>query len=910
MNQTFLQQVAAEIVKKHGSDFSRTVVILPGKKAGLKLRQELAFLVGNQFWAPEFYTLPELAESLSDQTLASKVEQYLLLYEAFNRVMKPAESFDTFLKWCASVLIDFGDVDQHLVASQSLFVDLRRIKEVESWSFNSHHLSEGQERYLEFWNHMGSAYEVFGKLQNATNTWTYASLIRKLGEDISVLNTRYSGFTFWFAGMTSFTPAEDKLIQKLKQNSNVVVLWDGDQYYAQDKLHEAGLFMRKELARAPIERWIGNYMASGSKVLNIIQSTTPMGQVFEVASQLQKEGELSPSMAIVLADPALGIPLKRTLESSGIIANYTVRIPLLQHPFAQWVDRLIYAHSRSSGGRGIYYKDFQDLIRTSVSIAFNDNLCNEVISTITELKWNYLDHKRAAKLAIKFPETESLLKLISDFEKPELWWKKLYQFIMRFANEQIEVIHILSAVERVSERTAQSKFVQSVESARWLLHQWLSGNYYTNESDQQGTMDVLDLAETRALDYDHIILLGANEANLPGNNVEASFIPWDLRSMYKMPSGEEREAAVAYTFYRLLQRSIQVDIYYSTVSADFQASEQSRYITQLESEWVIRNPKLQIVRRNIHSALNLFDDDKYSSVLNDKFAHGRLDKLFEGGISPSAINKYVNCPLDFYYRYILGLGEKEEMEEQISTATFGSIVHDVLENFWIQYKASFPVEKDIDNLLQNIDQWVGDAFKKQHILDQSEFGISRLARGVVKNMLVRMIGYEKNLMKKNVAVEQEIIDVEFAMSAEIPSVQYGFDKKIKLKGKGDRIQRTGKEISILDYKTGKIEARDLVLKDDLSVLFSNNQYGKTLQLLSYIYMYSSQNKDQSQVKAGFYSFREHSRGYAFLTTKNGAPIDQTLLLQFESELIRWAGSVYTAPQFSHNPKSHYCRYCN
>jgi ATP-dependent helicase/nuclease subunit B len=908
MNQTFLQQVAAEIVKKHGSDFSRAVVVIPGKRAGLKLRQELAFQLGSQFWAPEFYALQELAEGLSDQLVSSKVEQYLLLYEAFNKVMNPAESFDTFLKWCPSVLNDFGDVDQYLVAPQSLFVDLRRIREVESWSFNSHHLSEGQERYLEFWNHIGSAYEVFGKLQNATNTWTYPSLIRKLGEDMSVLNTKYSGFTFWFVGMNSFTPAEDRLVQKLKQQSHVNVLWDGDQYYAQDKIHEAGLFMRKELARAPIERWIGNYMATGNRTLNIVQSTTPMGQVFEVASLLQKESEPIPSMAIVLADPALGIPLKRTFAGSGINANYTIRIPLLQHPFAQWVDRLIHAHSRSSNGRGIYYKDFQDLIRTSVSIAFNDSLCNQVITTITELKWNYLDSKRSAKLAMKFPETESLLELINDFERPELWWKKLYQFIIRFANEQIEVVQILSAVERVCERTAHTRFVQSVESTRWLLHQWLSGNYYNNEADQQGTIDVLDLSETRALDYDYIILLGANESNLPGNNVEASFIPWDLRSMYKMPSGEEREAAIAYTFYRLIQRSSRIDIYYSTVSADFQASEQSRYITQLESEWIIRNPKLQIARRNIHASLNLFDD-KFSSVRNDKFAHDRLDALFENGISPSAINKYVNCPLDFYYRYILGLGEKEEMEEQISTATFGSIVHDVLENFWVQYKSSFPEEKDIDNLLQNIDQWVGDAFKKQHILDQSEFGVSRLARGVVKNMLVRMIGYEKKLMKKNSTIEQEVIDVEFGMSAEVPTLNYGFDKKIKLKGKGDRIQRSGNEISILDYKTGKIETKDLVLKEDLSVLFNNNQYGKTLQLLSYIYMYSSQNKNQSEVKAGFYSFREHSRGYAFLTNSGNGPIGESVLAQFEGELVKWTESVYKAESFAHNVKSGYCRYC-
>ena len=34
-------------------------------------------------------------------------------------------------------------------------------------------------------------------------------------------------------------------------------------------------------------------------------------------------------------------------------------------------------------------------------------------------------------------------------------------------------------------------------------------------------------------------------------------------------------------------------------------------------------------------------------------------------LSPSAVNSYINCPLQFYYRYIARIKEPEEIDEDI-----------------------------------------------------------------------------------------------------------------------------------------------------------------------------------------------------------------------------------------------------
>ena len=62
----------------------------------------------------------------------------------------------------------------------------------------------------------------------------------------------------------------------------------------------------------------------------------------------------------------------------------------------------------------------------------------------------------------------------------------------------------------------------------------------------------------------------------------------------------------------------------------------------------------------------------------------KLSAHFEGGFSPSALNKLIRCPLDFYYTYVLDLKEIEKVEENVEASTFGTKIHDVLEELFTE----------------------------------------------------------------------------------------------------------------------------------------------------------------------------------------------------------------------------------
>lgn len=63
-------------------------------------------------------------------------------------------------------------------------------------------------------------------------------------------------------------------------------------------------------------------------------------------------------------------------------------------------------------------------------------------------------------------------------------------------------------------------------------------------------------SEIRNLDFDNVVLLSMNDDNFPGNHMaQASFVPYNLRAAYGLPTPEHHEGVYAYYFYRLVQRA-------------------------------------------------------------------------------------------------------------------------------------------------------------------------------------------------------------------------------------------------------------------------------------------------------------------------------------------------------------------
>ncbi|NDH89788.1 MAG: hypothetical protein EBZ22_02690, partial [Flavobacteriia bacterium] len=193
--------------------------------------------------------------------------------------------------------------------------------------------------------------------------------------------------------------------------------------------------------------------------------------------------------------------------------------------------------------------------------------------------------------------------------------------------------------------------------------------------------------ETRNLDFDTLILAPVNEGVLPKGRNDASFLPFDVRRAYGMPLPQEREAIMAYHFYRLCQRAKRVFFLVNGESDGMGKGEPSRFLAQMAIE-LQRYPGIRWEDRSVQSEVDSsrlaqpWKMEKSPEVLAQL-----VHQLGERGLSPSALNTYLKDPAEFYVRFVLGIREEEAVEERMAANIRGNVLHDVHEMLFKQLKA-------------------------------------------------------------------------------------------------------------------------------------------------------------------------------------------------------------------------------
>jgi hypothetical protein len=157
----------------------------------------------------------------------------------------------------------------------------------------------------------------------------------------------------------------------------------------------------------------------------------------------------------------------------------------------------------------------------------------------------------------------------------------------------------------------------------------------------------------------------------------------------------------------------------------------------------------------------------------------------------------------------------------------------------------------------------------------------------------------------------EIIGLEKDLTSEITVDDIDFP--IKLTGNADRVDVVNKQIRIIDYKTGKVELKD-VQADQIQKIIREEQHQKGFQLFMYAYMYKEMYEAQN-LEAGIISFRALKKGFLSAGIKEGKNaftlFDETLLNPFEEELKLLLKELFDpSVPFSHSGRKSPCRFCD
>lgn len=939
---SFLEDVVAQLIRDHEGRWEELCLVLPSRRAGLFLKTFIAEHLQQAAFAPRILTIDEFVEELAEYKLPDNLTLLFELYEAYKEVEGPekAESMDGFTKWGQLLLNDFNDVDMAMVDASKLYGDLAQIKEIEQWSFNAPELTPNQEEFRSFWQKLKHYYESFcSRLQRNGETFP-GHLYRHVATDIEQLHVKIAAKHIYFIGLNALSIAEQELVRKMLASGRAKAIWDADAYYMNNRNHEAGHFQRMYR-----KHWKGqdfgtlyDSLSKGAREVEIIGVPKKVGQT-KVAGQLLGENEQAPHFkktAVVLADEQLLLPMMHSLPSNVGDVNVTMGYPLKFTPAQSLFEAVINLHENAQklqpGRRtySLYHSDVIKLLhhpylRKTLWVPAGRNLSddlthiildkNKIFIRLKDLEAELNEDQKATLSSIAF-----LFEPIKNL--PEDLMKMLIQLIERLRTANTEgqykseleleyLFHYSKLLKRLQGLLIQYPVVKEIRAFKSIFNRLVNGQQLNFYGEPLRGMQLMGMLETRALDFEELIILSVNENTLPQARVDNSFIPFELKKLHGIPTHTEKDAVYAYHFYRLLQRAKKVHLIYNTENDDFGGGEQSRFITQLQHEWPRINPDVVLKHKVVSSTIKQQPEVPFE-VQKDAFVLERLDALFKDGLSPTALSTYINCPLDFYYRYVLRLRESTEVEVTVEANTMGTFIHEALEALYKPFLNKPLTVDDLNSMKSRIEEEVQSQFNQKYQQEEYSQGKNYLILRVAIKFIERFLEQETARLEAPENKGKELIvkalELELGAEIEIP-LQKGL-RKVRIRGSADRIDSWGGFTRVIDYKTGKVTPTQLKVRD-FSAVTMEEKMSKAFQVLVYALMYrKQQTNDPFPLKSGIISFKNLKEQLMNVTISGQEELTDDTLEAFEIQLANLIRDIYDPElPFRHNPDSMWCKFC-
>jgi hypothetical protein len=973
----FLEDVSNKIYQTHTHQLDDIAIIIPNRRASVYIQKYLASIIKKPFFAPKIKTINEWIDENTPQQILTQTEMLFVFYEVYVEVEKglkakkdQIETFDNFIKWAKIILSDFDEIDRYMISTKEIFRDLRNIKDIEQWdlwSFNTQHnkgeLSEGQQKFMDLWDKLPQYYQKLNDKLKVMNATYQGKAYQNFAKKTQLISPE-KFLHYYFVGFNALSEAEIQIIENLKRQNKATVYFDVDTHYVSNYEHEAGHFYRYLKNRFKINdkdesHKIPSNINQIPKKIEVIETAQQVAQA-KIAGDIIKNkinlNELSQT-AILLADESLLIPLSKSLppdldelkdkNGNKLSVNITMGYPIKYSHLKSLFDLIFdfqFNLKKFNNTKDIYYKTLLKFLdHPFIQILINNQ--QKIIDFEKKLISNntiFISHNT---FKAEFKDLDVLQPLLLEwhndiekgFEIITTFIETLYQKFKKNQTAELEVeilYHFSKGITKFKQIWSKYKYPLELKSFKKLFDQFWQNESLSFLGNPVEGLQIMGVLESRTLDFKNLIVLGMNEGNLPKSNFTNSLIPYELKRHHQLPVEHDRDAIFAHHFYRLLHQAQNVFLTYNSTSEGFGSSERSRFLIQLQNE--LNQEKYgHKINNYTYSGNDKNADIKDTVYKLNQAAEEKLDELFEKGLSPSALNTFIKCPLDFYYKYILGLREANEIEEQIEASTFGTFIHDVLEDI---YKDNFltpnkkltvePLKAEKILLPKRLkDKYLGkpesNEKNKSPKFNENDikYGQNKLAFEVSLNLLNKFINQQILEIEKHPSTPIYIKSLEETLSTQFKKNINHKERLLKLSGKADRIDQFGSIYRIIDYKSGKCDDQKVTiskpnknntLEDQIEKLMSHKDKGYARQLLMYALMYKNTYPNHHQFTAGIISLINIKKWLQNVRI-NGhkeALITDEILEIFKLKLFDIIEQMYDYNfEYKHNPDSKYCDYC-
>ena len=709
---TFLEHVAADLLKKYGNDMAHIAVVFPNKRAALFLNQALARLADGPVWSPAYITISDFFRQHSELTIADPIKSICDLYKSYIEVTgNTNETLDHFYGWGQLLLADFDDIDKNMANAEMVFSNISNLKELDDISYltdeqkvelrrffaNFDDNPEGiRERFITLWNKLNDIYNDF-KQRIKSQKLAYEGMLYRDVVEKTKIEAQYECYVF--VGFNVLQKVEQLLFKRFLKEEKASFYWDYDRYYMKPT-NEAGNYICRWLDKFP------NALPNDSdelydnlgkeKDINIISAPTENLQARYITEWLReneryKDGKRT---AIVLCDEHLLQTVIHCIPDEVETLNVTTGYPLQQTPIASMVTQL---WALQTEGYSVQEQSYRlHYVNRVLRHPYGKYLIPKVAEIIERLNSErqfYVKPKEGSIFEYHPSDKQNLQVLVN-------WLAETIRFIgVNGAADkdplfEESVFRMYTLLTRLSDLMTNGDLDADKIIFRRLLTQLIAATSIPFHGEPARGVQVMGVLEMRNLDFDHVLVLSCNEGNMPKGIDDASFIPHLIRKAYELTTIDNKVSIYSYYFHSLIQRAKDVTFLYNNSTQGSHTGEMSRFILQLMVEWnhPIHRLTLQAGQEPMHCEAEVVE--KNEAVLK------RLDEI--SYFSPTAINTYITCQLKYYFKYIAGINELDEVDvDDVDNRMFGNIFHTAAQ---LMYEKLLPREvitaKNIDYLLK------------------------------------------------------------------------------------------------------------------------------------------------------------------------------------------------------------------
>ena len=821
----FLDRLADHIEEnylKKGNDLSRLAVAFGGRRPTLFLNRELSKRIGKSFYPPRFFTIDEFVGYTVQKkelfTAGQDLDQCYLIYQLAQKhapeVLKGRATFAQFLPWTREILnfieqLDLEDVDD------------QRLANIQANATIGYDVPADINRLLKHVIVLRGAYHEHIRKQRI---YSRGFQYRRAGQLIKEI--RFEEFDhILFCNFFYFNRSEEKIAQSLYERGQATLIFQGDErkWPVLERISQRFSCVIREGKTIPVP----DFKLDLYKAFDVHSQVAAVREILKKIENRQKTVIVLPdadSLVPLLSEItslveefniSMGYPLRRSslyslcsfvfhAQLSRKNERYYARdyLKTLRHPFVKNLE--LSENVPAAATRALVHK-IEEILTGKVLTSLSGGLFIKP-EDITGLDDLYqLTLETVERLGIKTNRKELQRALEQIHKLLFMDWERLNNFqefaacLGRFLDVLLEKsfmkkyplnLNIAQRMYEVKDELATASFRQETfdrEEMFKIFDAKVARELVAFHGSPLKGLQILGLFETRSLNFENVVVLDVNEGVLPKLNIYTPLIPREVMISLSLDQLELEEEIQRYQFMRLLSCAKNVHLVYR----ESKDREKSRFVEELIWEEQKRRKTLEVAAP-VQTRFAFKVTPRKMSIPKTP---AMIERLRGMRYSASSVNMYLRNPVEFYYNYVLGLKETEDLLDEPEARQVGTFLHELLED---AFKPFLNKKPKIDSAFRGRFARIFED-KFEATLARSMKSDAFLLKAIITERMDRFLDNEVSGADRQV---EEVLHLESRFE-DLLRLPCGDVRFIYVVDRVDRL-KDGTHM-IVDYKTGAID---------------------------------------------------------------------------------------------------------